>query len=96
MNAIEPIGALGLHTFEAVAPMSQRGNFVELTQNMVLNVNDSVAGAEHALRAYAAGEQMPTHELMMSMEQAKLSLQIAVEVRNKVVDAYQEMMRMQI
>ncbi|MBA4151905.1 MAG: flagellar hook-basal body complex protein FliE, partial [Acinetobacter sp.] len=36
------------------------------------------------------------HELVMAMEQAKLSMQMAVEIRNRLIDAYQELTRMQI
>jgi flagellar hook-basal body complex protein FliE len=52
--------------------------------------------ASELLMAYAAGENVATHELVMAMEQAKLSLQLAVEVRNRLVDAYQELTRLQI
>lgn len=52
--------------------------------------------ASELLSAYAVGENVAPHELVMAMEQAKLSMQLAVEVRNRVVDAYQELTRLQI
>lgn len=52
--------------------------------------------ASDLLAAYAVGENIAPHELVMAMEQAKLSMQLAVEVRNRVVDAYQELTRLQI
>lgn len=52
--------------------------------------------ASELLSAYAVGENIAPHELVMAMEQAKLSLQLAVEVRNRLVDAYQELTRLQI
>lgn len=52
--------------------------------------------ASELLSAYAVGEDVAPHELVMAMEQAKLSMQLALEVRNKLVDAYQELTRLQI
>lgn len=45
---------------------------------------------------YAAGENIPVHDVMVSMQNAKLSFQFAVQVRNKLVESYQEITRMQI
>lgn len=58
-------------------------------------VTDSNRASE-LLSAYAVGENVAPHDLVMAMEQAKLSMQLAVEVRNRVVDAYQELTRLQI
>lgn len=58
-------------------------------------VTDSNRATE-LLSAYSVGENIAPHELVMAMEQAKLSMQLAVEVRNRVVDAYQELTRLQI
>lgn len=52
--------------------------------------------ASTALASYAVGGEVAPHELMIAMEQAKLSLQFAVEVRNRVVEAYQELARLQV
>ena len=59
-------------------------------------MDQQVSSAESALQAFALGEMTSTHELMIAMEQAKFSMQVAVEVRNRAVDAYQELLRMQI
>jgi len=52
--------------------------------------------ASALLSAFAVGEPVSSHELVIAMEQAKLSVQLAVEVRNRLVDAYQELTRLQI
>jgi flagellar hook-basal body complex protein FliE len=39
---------------------------------------------------------MPVHDVMIAMEHARLKLQLAVEVRNRVVDAYQNLTNMQL
>ena len=59
-------------------------------------VNNNIASAESAMNVYALDGSIPTHEVMLTMEKAKFSLQVAVEVRNRLVEAYSELTRMQI
>jgi flagellar hook-basal body complex protein FliE len=44
----------------------------------------------------AAGEPIDIHEVMLNTEQASLGFSMAIQVRNKLIDAYQEVMRMSI
>lgn len=50
--------------------------------------------ADSAISQLAAGEGMDVHQVMVAFEQARLSMQMLVEVRNKVVEAYQDISRM--
>jgi|APHig6443718053_1056840.scaffolds.fasta_scaffold09315_2 flagellar hook-basal body complex protein FliE len=59
-------------------------------------VNDQLVGAENSLRTLASGEVSNLHHVMLELEEARLSFQLLVQVRNKVLDGYQELMRMQI
>ncbi|KWU52859.1 flagellar hook-basal body complex protein FliE [Pseudomonas palleroniana] len=61
-----------------------------------VQLNEQADQATALLSSYAVGENVAPHDLVMAMEQAKLSLQLAVEVRNRLVDAYQELARLQI
>jgi flagellar hook-basal body complex protein FliE len=45
---------------------------------------------------FAKGEISDVHQLMIASEKASLGLELTVQVRNKVIDAYQEIMRMQV
>ncbi|WP_394670867.1 flagellar hook-basal body complex protein FliE [uncultured Acinetobacter sp.] len=63
----------------------------------MLNRNDELyKNATEKAMQYAAGENIPVHDVMVSMQNAKLSFQFAVQVRNKLVESYQEITRMQI
>lgn len=44
----------------------------------------------------AAGEPIELHDVMLAQERASLSMQLAVQVRNKLVEAYQDVMRTQL
>jgi flagellar hook-basal body complex protein FliE len=46
--------------------------------------------------ALAAGQDVDLHEVILAMEQANLATQLTLQVRNKLVEAYQEISRMQI
>lgn len=59
-------------------------------------INVKQIEAEKAQEAFVKGEDVDIHEVMLAGAEAKLSLQVAVEVRNKLLDAYQEINRIQI
>ena len=54
------------------------------------------ATADASALQFAAGGPVDVHELMLAMEHASLGFQAALQVRNKLVDAYQEIMRMSL
>lgn len=58
-------------------------------------LNTEIKGAEQSLVQLAAGEGN-LHAVMIELEQAKTAFQLAVQVRNKVLEAYQDLVRMQI
>jgi flagellar hook-basal body complex protein FliE len=70
--------------------------FVQMLGSQVTELNGSLEQADQAARALAAGENVPVHDVMIAMEHARLKLQFAVEVRNRVIDAYQNLTNMQL
>ena len=59
-------------------------------------LNQQLKTAETNLEKLATGETNNLHEVMLSLEKAKTSFQLTLQVRNKLLEAYQEIMRMQI
>ncbi len=59
-------------------------------------VNTTLVQADHEVRQLAVGEGGSLHEVMIHLEEAKLSFQLLAQVRNRLLDAYQEVMRMQV
>lgn len=59
-------------------------------------VNDQISTADTNLRQFALGQTDNLHEVMMSLEKAKTSFELVVEIRNRVLEGYQQIMRMQI
>ncbi len=59
-------------------------------------VNGAQKAADDQISAFVAGEQENLHEVMISMNQAELYFQMMTEVRNRMLETYQELMRMQV
>jgi flagellar hook-basal body complex protein FliE len=59
-------------------------------------VDESLRAADGQIRSLAAGENIPLHDVMITMERARMDLMLVVEVRNRLVEAYQELTRMQL
>jgi flagellar hook-basal body complex protein FliE len=70
--------------------------FIQMLGSQVNELNDGLNQADQSARALAAGEGVPVHDVMIAMEHARLKLQMAVEVRNRIVDAYQNLTNMQL
>lgn len=75
---------------------SATADFSRVLGNGVVDLNKDLDKADSMLRSLAAGQAVPLHEVMITMEKAHLELQFAVEVRNRLVAGYQELMRMQL
>ncbi|NLP27328.1 MAG: flagellar hook-basal body complex protein FliE [Clostridia bacterium] len=71
-------------------------SFMDTLKEKLDEVNEKQVAADVATEAFISGEDIDIHELMLITGEAKMSLQLAVEVRNKLVEAYQEINRMQL
>ena len=79
------------------APAKSIGQgFSQALQSAVAQVNENQVAADHAVENFQIGESRNLHEVMISVEKADISLRMMVQVRNKVIEAYQEIMRMQV
>lgn len=87
--------ALPVPATAGTAPAS-RADFATLLGDGLAQVDEKLKVADQGLRALAAGQVQSPHEVMISMEEARMSLMLMVEMRNRVVEAYQELVRMQL
>lgn len=75
---------------------SKSGGFGQALSNAISNLNETQNAADDASVRMAAGDPIDLHEVMLARETASLHFQLAVQVRNKLVEAYQDVMRMQV
>lgn len=72
-------------------------DFAALLQSAVDEVNTAQQGARQLTRQFEAGDaEVNLQDVVLSLQKASLSFQTMVQVRNKLVSAYQEVMSMQV
>lgn len=70
--------------------------FGQMLSESITKVNEYQQQADTSIKELAAGRTKNIHETMLSIEKADTSLKLMMQVRNKVLDAYKEVMRMQV
>jgi len=74
---------------------STTGSFTNDLQKAIDGVRDNLSTADQDAANAVVGNGSP-HEAMLSLAQAELSFRMATQVRNKMLEAYREIMRMQL
>ncbi len=95
------IGAKGAATgFEGVGRSSHGsasgGAFAESLKGALAQVNDAQLQANQAVDALVTGRTENIHDAMIALQKADVSFQLMMQVRNKLVSAYEEIQRIQI
>ena len=75
---------------------SSGNSFASMFSQMVSEVNAQQSTAAQSVSALQSGQSIPLHKAVIAMEEANVSFQLMVEVRNRLLDGYQEIMRMQM
>lgn len=74
---------------------SSSGSFSGMVEQAMTNLNDSQLAADQAVQSLAAGDADNLHTVMIRTSEAQLTLDLALQVRNKCLDAYNEVKNMQ-
>lgn len=71
-------------------------SFFDTLKQKLDEVNNDQLNADATTEAFIKGDNVDVHQVMIASEEAKQSLELAVQVRNKLVEAFQEINRMQL
>jgi len=71
-------------------------DFAKQLMDVLKEVNNSQNNSADMQKSYMAGQQVEYHDLMIAMEKASTSLQLTMQVRNKLLEGYQEISKLQI
>lgn len=71
-------------------------DFKSILKNTIDNVSDLQIYSERIANDFALGKTDNIHEVLLASEKADIALQFTMQIRNKILDAYNEIMRMQI
>ena len=102
MTALDPVAAIAAasqtaNAASAPAMMTQANNgagFGSMLSDGLHRLEARVAHADQLVAAFATDDSIPVHQVTIALEQARLSVELALQVRNKAVGAYQQMMGM--
>jgi len=92
-RAIEEMGAHGAGESTSAG---QGKSFSDILSKSFETVNEQQVQADHAIAELVSGRSKNIHETMLAVERADSSLKLAMQVRNKILEAYREIMRMQV
>ena len=96
----QPLSTTGIQLpldLEQTAPAGPASNsFSSLLGQMVSEVNNQQTASAQAVSALQSGKNIPLHQAVIAMQEANVSFQLMVEVRNRLLDSYKEIMQMQV
>ena len=77
-------------------PFEAQQSFTSFLKDSINSVNEAQIQSDDLTNKMANGENVDLHSVMIASQKASISLTATLEIRNKVVEAYQEIMRMNI
>ena len=101
-NSVNPLGFPPPTIIDKLAeikplPTGPKGpSFGEVLENAIKEVSDIQKDAGEEARKFMTGEVKDIHTVMIAAQKAEISFQMMMQVRNKLVNAYQEIMRMPV
>jgi flagellar hook-basal body complex protein FliE len=99
--AIDGVRALGsidprsIYAGQATAPVAG-GDFGQQLASAIREVDQLHTQRDQMVESMVRGEAIEVHEIMTAAEEAQLAFELMLEVRNKLLESYQEIMRMQV
>lgn len=80
----------------SLTPYEAQKSFASVLKQSIEKVNEAQIQSDVMTDKLAKGENVDLHQVMIASQKASVTLQATMEIRNKVVEAYQEVMRMQV
>ena len=107
MSSTVPIAALGLEggppqltqlalPAQAAAPQTGGTSFASILQSGLQTVDQKLVSADALVRQFAVDDSVPVHQVMIALEEAKDSVELAMQVRARLVQTYRDLMTMQL
>lgn len=96
--ALVPAAAQPALSLPSAATVSEpaAGGFASLLAQGLRHVDDRVTAANDLVQRFALDDSVPLHQVTYALEEARLSVELATQVRMRLVDGYRELMNMQI
>ncbi len=95
-TSIGGVGAPAPASTGSADATSSGNSFLDQLGNALGQLNTQVNGADAAMSSFAAGGSADIHTVMLELQQASIGLKTGIAVRDKLLEAYQELMRIQV
>lgn len=92
-NILRPQETKQIHTY---TPYEAHKSFASVLKNSIQELNKLQNESDKMTEKLVKGENVDLHQVMIASQKASVTLQATLEIRNKVIEAYQETMRMQV
>ena len=92
----DSISSIGIKQNNQVNQKENDLNFQDMLKNAITEVNDTQVQGYNAMEGIATGKVKNLQEAVQKIEEADLSLKLGLEVKNKAINAYKEIMKMQV
>jgi len=97
LPAIDPVAAAARSVAQTASTSATPGaGFGQMVSQGLEQVNNTLLDSQVDMQRLAAGEVGNLHQVMLRMEQSRLSFQLMLQVRNRLLESYQDVMRMQV
>ncbi len=107
MTGIEAVGAAGLGSgdaaiarlglaAQAMPAQAPQAGFADILASGMRHVEGKLATANDLVQRFALDDSIPLHQVTYALEEARLSVELAMQVRTRLVESYRELMNMQI
>ena len=93
---VDPVGFLPVSQAASTGTAAVPGDFGAWLSHAVSRTNQDLVRADQALQQLASGETENLHQVMIALEEARVGVQLLVQVRNRLLEAYQEVLRLQV
>lgn len=93
---INKIGLSGINSVNSKVNDKTETDFRAVLNEQLNKLNDKQVEADNYINDLISGNDVDLHQVMIATEEARLSLELAVQIRNKVVEAYKELNNMQL
>ena len=92
LGSVDPRAIYGT----ASSTPSVKASFADQLKNAVAEVNDLQTRREEMVEQMVTGEATEVHDVMIAAKESQLAFELLLEIRNKLLESYQEIMRMQV
>lgn len=90
------IDSISNNTLGKVTSPNAANSFGKVLNNYISEVNQEQLDSDNKTKLFASGGNIDVHSVMIASEKANLSMQLTMQMRNKLLQAYQEISRMQV